>query len=65
MNKLGVIVLVLLAILTASYVGFGIWTETKHDKSAIEYIQDKLDEKDEIVVEDETGEVEATASINF
>lgn len=55
------------------------WTEIKHDKSAVEYVQDewgwfndkdadstnKTSIDDEVVVEDENGEVEATASINF
>ena len=70
MKALGWTMLVLLIIVSG--VGlFNWWTEAEHDKSAYEYVQDEWnwfggseDEK-EIVVEDETGTVEATASINF
>ena len=58
---------IILAVLTVAYVGFGIWTEQKHDKSVIEYVQDKLkDDKqveDEVVVE--TEDETATAVINW
>ena len=62
----------ILLVLLASFVSFWVWTEVKHDKSAIEYIQDEIqehkDEKnatDDVTVENEDGEVQATASINF
>ena len=62
----------ILLVLLASFVGFWVWTEVKHDKSAIEYIQDEIQERkdeknatDDVTVENEDGEVQATASINF
>ena len=65
---------VFLVLVAVGFIGFLCWTEWKHDKSAIQYIKDKIDKQeevveettnDDIVVDDEAGEVEATASINF
>ena len=52
-----------------SVVGLFNWyTEAQHDKSAYEYVQEEwgwFGGSNEVVVEDATGEVEATASISF
>ncbi len=58
-----------------AFIVFWVVCEVEYDKTAIEFIQDKLDKQeevvedtiieDDIVVEDENGEVQATASINF
>ena len=62
----------ILLVLLASFVGFWVWTEVKYDKSAIEYIQDEIQEykdkknaTDDVTVENEDGTVEATAKIEF
>lgn len=52
-------------------VGFCVWTEAKHDKSAYQYIKDEIQEakddkkQDEVKIENEDGSVEATAMIKF
>ena len=62
-----------IVVIAIGFIGFWCWTEWKHDKSAIQYIKDQIEKEEsvdettdkDIVVEDETGEVEATANINF
>ena len=50
----------------ALYVGFNTWSNIKHDKDIFEYLEDKDNKNaDEIVIENEDGSVEATASIKF
>lgn len=71
MKGLGIFILATLGVVTVSYVGFGVWTEAKHDKSAYQYIKDEIQEakddkkQDEVKTESEDGSVEATAMINF
>lgn len=59
----------------ALFIGFWVWCEVEHDKTAIEFIQDKFDKQeesvdettteDEIVVENEDETVTATFSIDW
>lgn len=63
---------IVIVLIVVAFIGFGVWTDWNHGKSATQYIKDKTQQEvvdetteDDIVVEDENGEVEATASINF
>ena len=44
MNSLFKGLLIIIALLGVSFIGFNIWTENKHDMTAVEYIQEQLDE---------------------
>ena len=72
--KSGLAWTMIVLLLVVSVAGlFNWWTEAQHDKSAYEYVQDEWgwfgasEDKttEDVVIEDESGEVEATASINF
>ena len=73
MSKTFSVLFTTIVLIAIGFIGFWCWTEWKHDKSAIQYIKDKIEEQEvveettdeDIVVEDENGSVEATASINF
>ena len=64
---------ILIVLLSVAFIGFWVWTDWNHGKSATQYIKDKTQKEevveettnDDIVVEEENGEVEATVSINF
>lgn len=73
MSKTFSILFTAIVLIAIGFIGFWCWTEWKHDVSAIQYIKDKTQKEEvveettdeDIVVEDENGEVEATASIKF
>ena len=65
--------MVLLLIVVSAVGLFNWWTEAQHDKPFYEYVQDEWGwfggsedtTEEDVVIEDESGEVEATASIKF
>lgn len=65
MKKFLIGLLIVLGIVAISYVGFGVWTEAKHDKSAYQYIKDEIQEYKDKKAEDNIVEDETTVVINY
>lgn len=78
MKVLGYILVGLIVGISLSYIGLGVWAEWKHDKSALQYIQDEIQEykdkkkatndstvDEEVEVEIEDGTATAIVSFNL